>query len=416
MADVRDVADVQETVGLVLNGGGARGAYEAGVLSVLLPALIEHNQQPRLIVGTSAGALNAVLFASLLAEDRRPEDAATKALDTWRRIDRESVIRPVLTSGVWAASRYLAEMLRLPVKVNALLDNTPLRRTIQEFLRDGRLHANIGPDRPVHAVAVTATGSSSGRTAVFVEGTPARTLPYTDDDRAIDYLPARLGPDHVLASAAVPLAFRPVLITEPAEARGWYLDGGVRLNAPIKPAIELGADHVVIVGTDPLTGADRGTPGEPDIFDTVSRVLNAALVDRMVEDVNTLRKLNRASEEHAAALEDVAGAEAGAGGRDEFPYRVIRYLYAGPPTAGELGRLATEVYDARFSSLLSRILSPDYPALSLALGHSGAAHGELLSYLFFHRDFIDESIKLGQQHAEDLLKASPSGIPWRTSS
>ncbi len=405
--DDEETVDLERaTIGLVLTGGGARGAYEAGVLSVLLPALIEQNQQPRLIVGTSAGALNAVLFTTLLAEGGRPQDAAAKALDTWRRVDREHVIRPVLSSAAFAAGRYLAELLRMPVRVTALLDTTPLRNTVHEFLRDGKLRTSIGADRPVRAVAITATSSTRGRTVVFVEGTPPRKLPYVDEERAIDYLPATLNADHVLASAAVPVAFRPVHIDEPEEARGWYLDGGVRMNAPIKPAIELGADRVVIVGTDPLAGPDRGTPEEPDIFDSVARILNAALVDRMVEDVNTLRKLNKAREEHDAAGE----------GSEEFPYQLIRYLYAGPPTAGQLGRLATEVYQARFGNVLQRLLSPDYPALSLALGRTGAAHGELLSYLFFHRDFIEEAIRLGQQHAEDLLKSSPSGIPWRTSS
>lgn len=149
-------------VGLVVAGASAWGAYEAGVLSVLLPVLEERGQRPTVLVGTRAGAINAVLFASL-AHLPAPV-AVDRALRVWRSVRRDMVLRPAWQTLPVAAGRYLARLAGLPVELRGLLDTTPLHQSLaSEALIDWpQLHENVRGG-VVRTVAVVTTELETNR-------------------------------------------------------------------------------------------------------------------------------------------------------------------------------------------------------------------------------------------------------------
>lgn len=392
----------EETVGLVVAGAGARGAYEAGVLSVLLPALAEQGRRPKVFVGTSAGALNVLLFASM--QHLPPDEAAVHALRTWREACWDNVVRPLLPTVLRDGSRYVGQVLRVPgVRLSSLLDPAPLRRMIDRWGHWPELHRNVQGGM-VASIAAVATSSSTNQTTVFLEQRPGRPVPERDDDRGVDYAPVTLTGAHVLASAAIPVAFPAVRLADADGTDYWYSDGGVRLTAPIKPAIALGVDRVAIVATHPLES--RPVPGggpAPDVFDATAQVLHAAMVDRMVEDVRTLDKVNR-----LLPPEDEGRVWSSTGGR---AYRRIPRIFIGPPRHGLIGAVADEVL-ARRRRGPEPPLDFDLVALRRALG-GGRSAGELLSYLLFDPVFIDRLIEMGQRDARELLDPHGPQALWR---
>jgi NTE family protein len=391
---------------VVIAGAGARGAYEAGVLSVLLPRLAAAGVRPRVFVGTSVGAMNATLLAA--GAHLPPAEQADRLLDVWRGIGVRDVFSPLVPGTVWTAGTWLAQRLGIGgVRLSGLVDTAPLGRTADAAVDWARLRSNVD-DGTCEALAVVATSGRTGRTVVFTDQRPGSTLPPDDDDRALDYVGVPVGRPHVLASAAIPIVFPPVHVAEPADRSGWYLDGGMRLNAPLKPALDLGCDAVVVVAThpdsstvDPELGHER-----PDVDDALVMLMDAALVDRMVEDVRTLGKVNELVE---------GGGQRSRPGR---PMSVVPYLFLGPPARDTLGRLAAEVYTERFGGVrgaLRSVREPDLPLLAQLLGGDGPRRGEVLSYLLFDQHFLDRSIELGRQHAEALLPTTaPPRVPWRT--
>jgi NTE family protein len=395
-------------VAVVVAGAGARGGYEAGALSVLVPRLREAGVEISVFVGTSAGAINATIFAALLHLD--PVEQAQKALQIWRGISVSDVFRSPLISSPGVAVRFAGQLLQLPgVRLTNLVDTEPLRRTAEHAIGWDQLRRNIA-DRDT-TLAVVATSGADNRTVVFVDRAGHTRLPRPDDDRSIDYVAARIGPEHVLASSAIPIVFPPVQVSQPPGLDGWYLDGGIRLNAPLKPAIALGADAVAVVATHPVhsvTDTSTLTPGDgspPDVDDVMVRLLDAALVDRTVEDLRTLAKIN--------TLVDSTAAETPSG----RPLKLIPYLAVTPEERGTLGHLAEEIFENqrhRWRGIVPTLRHRELRVLGRALGGDGPRRGDLFSYLYFDPEFIEASIELGQRDAEVLFeRVQPKQVPWQ---
>ena len=203
-----------QRVAVVVAGAGARGGYEAGVLSVLIPRLHDMGVNISMYVGTSAGAINATIFAAL--SHLSPAEQAQRALDVWRGLKISDVFEsPVITSpGI--ALRFIGQTLRVPgLRLTSLLDTEPLRRKAETAIDWNQLRSNI--DNQTLTLAVAATSGDNSRTVVFVDRSPdAGPLPPSDDGRPIDYVHAEIGPEHVLASSAIPIAFPPIQIQGPA--------------------------------------------------------------------------------------------------------------------------------------------------------------------------------------------------------
>ena len=383
------------SVGLVLAGGGARGAYEAGVLTELLPWLEARGQRPTVLVGTSVGGLNA---AYLAATAHLPAaESAEGLVALWGRVTQDRVIQPiVLHQSPRTVLRYAAELVGVPgIRLTALLDPSPLRATVGEWLDWEAVHANVASG-VVDALAVVATSVETERAVVFVEGREEGEL---QDATLVDYVAGPLGVDEVLASAAIPVFFPAVHVARERARSGYYFDGGTRLNTPVKPALDLGVDRVAVVAThapfrrrEQLTGSRRA----PDFADGAFELIQATLVDPLINDLRTLGKIN--------LLAERLGPERAA------PYRAIPYLFAGPPETGRLGAVVDDVFQEHFAGLSGAARSLDVALVTRLVGGAGASHAELLSYLFFQPEFSGAAVAAGREDARAALGA---GDPWR---
>lgn len=395
-----------ETVALVLAGGGARGAYEMGALSALLPALDRRGERPKLIVGTSVGALNAAFLAS--TAHLPVAEAVAEGERIWREIRYRQVLRGLGSlAELKRGLAYLGEVAGLPLRVKSVLDPSPLETTLAERVSFGELADNVEHGRVQAAVVTTAAATS--RSVVF--HTQSQSLP-SDERRGIDYVETNLTSTHVRASAAIPAAFPAVWIVHPESARGWHFDGGTRLNTPIKPALTLGADRVVVIGLNSIAGGRRQDEEErpdadrqPDAVAGASQLLHAVLVDPLVNDIATLAAENR-------LLDKVRGEGAEAADR-----HVIPYVFVAPRQVDEIGEVAACVFKRHYGSARALLRSPDLALLGrLVAGGSDAPHGELLSYLFFAPELTRELLRLGRRDAERWLAETHDDGPWRTTS
>jgi NTE family protein len=392
---------------LVLSGGGARGAYEAGVLSYVRGDLARAlGAQPRidLVCGTSIGAVNASFLASLAHDPDRQGEALVEA---WRSLRLEDVFH-------WSALRlaglplYLYRQLRatklrqLSWRISDFLWPEALSRLVTERLDWSRLHRNVREGH-LDALTVTATDLGTGRAVVFVES--RSPLPPWSRDPLVEARAEEIDARHALASSAIPLLFRPVRI-----GSSWFIDGSVRQNVPLAPAIRLGADRILVVAlrnarrAEHRPGADGAEP--PSTAALLGRILNALLLDHTDYDLERLRRINaiigdgersfgpRFGESVAA----IAATEVGA------PLRRVKDLVIRP--SRDIGVLAREhaarrVGRLRRGTLASRLLRR--ASADAAAAADGAA--DLASYLLFDREYADELVALGwydarQKHAE----------------
>jgi NTE family protein len=386
----------QESIALVLAGGGARGAYEAGALSALLPALPE-DQRPNLIVGSSVGAVNGAYLAATLPDGIEPSLAQGRAI--WEGIRWGDVLA---TPSLRDLDRILRGVVNftglLTLHVPALLDATPLKPTLERLIPFARIEKHVD-DGALLAVAVVATSALTGRSVVFhYGGTPDEVR---DQKRGIDYVASTLTEQHVRASAAIPAAF-PAVEIEGGPAAGWYFDGGTRLNAPIKPALSLGAERVIVVGLNSIAPeSDRiAGPERPDLFGGAAHIIDALLADPLVEDIQTLTTINELVGDHARK-----------------GHRKVPYIFIAPPAHDTLGEIARDVFRRHYGKLVHLHRSPQLAFLGrLVDADADALHGELLSYLFFAPEFARALIERGRADAEAWLAEPHDDGMWDTGS
>jgi NTE family protein len=379
-------------IALVLAGGGARGAYEIGALSVILPALAKRGERVSIVVGTSAGALNAAWIAA--HADLDPEAMIEAALPLWPQVRFRDVLRPLVTpAGSLRIGRYLAAAALGRGRLDALLDPAPLTETLDRIIPFDRIAANVDAGRVTAAVAATA--SRTGRTVVFV-ASPG-DVPGEDRERGIVFVKTRtLTSEHVRASAAIPTAFPAVYVTD-QHAPGWYVDGGTRMNTPTKPAIALGAERIVIIGlngTEP-DAAESGDDEQPDAFAGAAHVVQGLLADPLAADVRTLAATNE-------LLRDGAG---------EKPRP---YIFVAPRRRDSIGERARAVYREHYARPTLLLPGRDLTLLGRLLGADRSdMHGELFSYLCFAPELADELIRCGRADAEQWLARTHDDGPWR---
>jgi NTE family protein len=273
--------------GLVLGGGGARGAYASGALSVLLPEL---KDQVRVIVGTSAGALISAYLAANW--HRRAEETIDDGLSFWRELTFGDVFAPLMAlGGASRFMRYVAEFLPVSsLHAPSILHPEPLHRTVETLVDFDQLRENIREQRL--ALGVVATPAHSNRSIVFHNGGIPRHC--EDPLRGIEYVATpELSIEHMLASSAIPALFPAVRVTQPTQAAGWYFDGGPRLNTPIKPALWLGAKRVIVIALNSVAPSRTAAADEqPDFYVGAAHLLHAALGDPLAQDIRTLANTN----------------------------------------------------------------------------------------------------------------------------
>ncbi len=353
--------DERATVAVVLSGAGARGAFQAGALAEIVPALHARGQMPTIWLGTSAGSVNAALWAGAL--HLGPHEAAERVLDRWRTTSDDDVFRPIPLTAPWAALQYTTGfVLGVGTGTTSLLDTAPLRARTREAFPTDQIAANLR-DGVVAAVGAVAT-----------------RMP-TDAESAVG-------------------SGRSVLFLDEHEPSSYDGDATRALDVVRGP---LHAEHVLRVVVVSATGTSFGPAPEPDpasrtrdVADAAAQVLTAVLADHTIEDLLTLRRLNRLVA--AAESQGVALPRAREGSYRQVPSLVVS------PRPGEMGRLAARVHAERTGGL-SGLREVDNRLIGRFIRGAGDGVGrrELLSYLFFDPEYFARSIDLGREHARAAL-------------
>ena len=363
------------TLALVLSGGGARAAYQVGLLRYLRRGFPDIRFQ--IITGTSAGAINAVYLAS----HREGMGAAIEGLSRlWSGLTFEQVFRVDVGSLGKSTVRWGARLLSggsaFAPRSKSLLDTSPLRRLLGSKMTtvSGELIGigeNVEAGR-LQALALTTLNYATGQTVTWIQGRNLETWERPHRRSA----KARIGVEHVMASAALPILFPAIRL-----GSSYYGDGGIRLLTPLAPAIHLGADRILAVSTRykrSFTEADRpAVRGYPPPAQVIGTVLNAIFLDVVEQDAANLQRINR-------LLERLAPEHVGAAG-----LRPIDMLILQP--SEDLGKIAAELqYD------LPRTLG----FLTRGLGSHETSSADLLSLLLFHPDYLRRLMDIGERDAE----------------
>ncbi|MCW3040866.1 MAG: Patatin [Solirubrobacterales bacterium] len=405
MAD--DAGATRPKIAIVLPGGGARGAYEAGALSVLLPALEARGEQITIACGTSVGAINAAFLGSLA--DRPAAEQAQIVLARWREMRKGDVIRPIIGPSLpLTGLRFLGELLEVPgVRLASVMDPTPLAGSLDAWVDWDQLQRNV-KHGVMESVCVVATALTRGGPVAFVH-TDGKVPP---NRQASDVRYVRVGAlkaEHVRASAAIPLLFPPVEVTSPASAADYYIDGGTRLNSPIAPALALGADRVIVIGFEPFAAPPVRpvTPVQPRLADVTANILDGLLVDQVAADLHRLASVNTFYAESAGGSGFSQAARNHRTSQGKKPYKKVSYALVAPQEKGEVGAMAEAVFRRHYAGWRGW-RSPDYPVLSRILGGGRTrSRGELLSFLMFDEHFVERLLEAGAADAQRWLDRHP---------
>jgi len=373
--------DVKKT-GLILSGGGARAAYQVGVLKAIHKILPKGHYNPfDIISGTSAGAINGVALASY-ADNYR---IGIKHLERiWMHFSCDQIYR----TDFWGVSASLARLTRSLVigrgyknDTVSLLNNQPLRELLQEVVKFDNIQGAIDSGA-LHAIAVNCSGLESGESVSFFQG--HYSINNWQRQRRVG-IRSRISLDHLMASSAIPMIFPSVKIH-----REYFADGAVRQLAPLSPALHLGAEKIMVIGVSGIAHKRKERPQSssyPSPAKMMGHMLNAAFLDSMETDVERLRRINRTVDKIPESVRKKEGME----------LKSIELL---------------EINPSRSIDELAGQHAHEIPrALKLALGGSGNASQNgsgILSYLLFSRGFCKSLIDLGFQDAnerEDEIRA-----------
>lgn len=379
---------------IVLTGGGARAAYQVGLLRGLSRHLPDLHFD--IITGISAGAINATLLASHPGSLR---EAAEELTALWARLRSEEVFRVDSTSLGGHLARWSTRLLSGGHgggrHNRGMVDTAPLRRLLTRALAPLGPHQEIvGIRRNIErgrlsAVALTTLDYSNGNTVTWVQGRDIEG--WTRDKRRAVHCDLRV--DHVMASSSLPLFF-------PAERIGphWHGDGGMRLTAPFSPALHLGATRLIAVTTRyvaPREEEDRTKiDGYPPPAQILGHLLNAVFLDVLDEDAERLARTSRLVERLPPDQSE---------GMQPVDLLVLR------PSV-DLGELAAD-YEPRLPGM--------FRFLTRGLGTKEAKGSDMLSMLMFQPDYLSRCIEIGEADAmarldEVLQLVAPSSHPRRT--
>ena len=351
---------------LVLSGGGARAAYQVGVLKAIADIMPESTRNPfGIISGTSAGAINAVALASHADNFRN----AVYTIETvWKAFRPQQVYRsdPV---GVFSnAMRWLASLLFASRNRSSLLDNEPLAELLGRMIRFDNIQEAID-DGFLRAISVTASGYSSGHSVAFFQGSP--DISAWKRFQRIG-MRTHLNLEHLMASSAIPVVFPAVRIN-----REYFGDGAVRQLAPLSPALHLGARKILVVGVSGNRSApqvQRPVDDYPSLAQISGHLMNSIFLDSLEYDVERMERIN-----------DMLGV---------IPPNVRQKYQSSLHPIESLVISPSQCLD-RIASKYLHVLPTSIRVFLHGIGATRSSGSSILSYLLFERRFCQELIALG---------------------
>jgi NTE family protein len=374
--DWPDRVTADPNLAFVITGGGARAAYQVGFLRYL--ASRHPDLSPGILTGVSAGG---IIAAHLAARRGRFVDSVAQLVDTWRGLRMDDVFRinprELTTRFARWGMRLVSGGTPVAPHARSLLDTAPLRDLLTEILEADASGVIPGIARSLHAkrlcaVALTASSYTTGQSVTWNQGRTDRGVRTWERPQRVG-LETTLSVDHVLASSALPFFFPAVRIRDQ-----WYGDGGIRLTAPMSPALHLGARRIIAVSSRYVRSRDEANSaavvGYPPPAQVAGMLLNAVFLDQLDNDALRLAQVNDLLDRLPAGIPH---------GLHHIEMFVLR-------PSRDLGRLASD-YEAALPST--------FRFLVRGLGSRETRSNDMLSFLLFHPAYLAHAIELGESDA-----------------
>jgi NTE family protein len=397
LPEAGSVKAMENAVGLVMTGGGARGAYQTGVLKrvgELKRVQTQGNPFP-IIGGASAGAINGTALATGC------DDFAlvTRVLaEVWANLRPSEIFHCDVLSQAHNSLTWILDLSFGGVlgggNARSLLDATPLRGFLNKHLQCDRIQENIKRG-DLYALAISTTNYSSGKSYLFIQG--AKGHPMWNRVRLVT-VATKITVDHVCASSAIPMIFQPVKLKTP-RGSAFFGDGCARLHQPLSPVIRLGAEKVFVIGVrcgNKESREEDRDEGNPSIAQVMGVLLNVIFLDHLATDLEHLEHLNQLLDAGHINQLGIEGSQ---------KIRPLRTFVITPSV--NLSELA-EQHQRDLPTLIHYFVS--------SLGRDAASCADLMSYLLFTSKYTRDLIEIGYHDAgerideiEDFLYSSREG-------